>query len=159
MELRIDGKCMISCTKQFRELFRNKGLHPFLICKKLLLKGNSIWNSLRNLFVSRHLSLNKLTPNTLLISAGNQAYSRLNKLLSNRMAEIQKCVQKYNCLPKCPELPEKLNVKEVSNLEHNVWATLLAFYENLDLDPLDPIKISAVRQLGLLRSAEMEKYT
>ena len=50
---------------------------------------------------------------------------------------------------------EKLEAREVCSLAS--WTRLLAFYENLDLDPLDSVKIAAIRHCGLLKSAKLEK--
>ena len=41
---------------------------------------------------------------------------------------------------------EKLEAREVCSLAS--WMRLLAFYENLDLDPLDSVKIAAIRHYG-----------
>ena len=53
-----------------------------------------------------------------------------------------------------------METKEICSSDHGSWIQLLAciaFYENLDLKPFDPIIISAVRQFGLLKSAKMKK--
>ena len=54
-------------------------------------------------------------------------------------------------------LPMMLNHTDTFDLESPSWILFLELYENLDLDPKDSIKIAAIRQKGLLVSAQNEK--
>lgn len=93
------------------------------------------------------------------IVAGMQAFTKLNNLAENRMNELRKHVQKYNCSakPSNLSLPKSLNSSEICKLDSPEWISLQQLKEECSLDPLDNVKIAAIRQKGLLDSANFER--
>lgn len=93
--------------------------------------------------------------------AGQKLFSKLNRLVKSRSATLNSNLKKFNEAKKPTGIgiPETLSAEDVKNPESEVWVKLQAACEGLklDVDPALPLKISAIRAMGSVISAQKEK--